>query len=177
MMRFAFGAGALATCLAIGPVQAAAPKYGPKPEIFSRLLDCRTVATESARLACYDKEVAAMDQAAKDDEVVVLDKEGLRKTRRSLFGFSLPNLPFLGGDGDEGKRSESSLIEAKIAAVQSLGNGRYALKLDDGALWQTTEELFNRVPKVDMPIVIKRAAMGSFMATIGGRGVRIKRVG
>ena len=78
----------------------------PRPEIFTKLLACRDVADAKTRLACYDSQVSAMASASDNDEVVVLDKEELNKTRRSLFGFAFPRLPFLGGgdDGDDEHR-------------------------------------------------------------------------
>ena len=158
---------------------AAAPKVQPRPEIFTRLLDCRTVADSTQRLACYDQQVAAIENAAQRDEVVVLDKEELKKTRKSLFGFSLPKLPFLGGGDGKGEESPESLsLESTIAGLSSLGYGKWAIRLEDGAEWQLTEALPNRTPKTGMKVEIKRAAMGSFMLSINDwHPVRAKRVG
>jgi hypothetical protein len=181
MMR---GTGLIAGLVAMGltsvPMALAAPKVQPRPEIFTRLLDCRSIADSTQRLACYDQQVAAIDTAAQRDEVVVLDKEELKKTRRSLFGFSLPKLPFLsGGDTeDAAEASESHAIESTIATLTSLGYGKWALTIEDGAEWQTTEALPNRTPKKGMTVEIKRAAMGSFMLSINGwHPIRAKRVG
>ncbi|WP_336969521.1 hypothetical protein [Sphingobium aromaticiconvertens] len=158
----------------------AAPPSQPRPEIFVRLLDCRTITDSAARLACYDRQVGAMETASQNDEVVVLDKEELKKTRRSLFGFSLPKLPFLGdndGDQAEGAQTEFTTIEAKLSAVRNLGYGKWSFRLDDGAEWQTTEAIPTRSPKTGMAIKIKRAAMGSFMGSVNGwPSVRMKRV-
>lgn len=152
----------------------------PRPEIFTKLLDCRNVTDSAARLACYDAQVGAMDVASQRDEVVVLDKAELKKTRRSLFGFAFPKLPFL-RDNDEasGKAdAEAARIEAKITSARSLGYGKWSFRLDDESQWETTEAIANRNPKSGMPIIIKRAAMGSFLAAVNGwPSVRIKRIG
>lgn len=158
----------------------AAPKNQPRPEIFVRLLDCRTIADSATRLACYDRQVGAMETASQNDEVVVLDKEELKKTRRSLFGFSLPKLPFLGERDEQadGAKAEFTTIEAKLSAVRNLGYGKWSFRLDDGAEWQTTEAIPTRSPKTGMAIKIKRASMGSFMGSVNGwPSVRMKRVG
>lgn len=155
-------------------------KQQPRPEIFTKLLDCRALADSTARLACYDRQVGEMESASQRDEVVVLDKTELKKTRRSLFGFSFPKLPFLGGTDDEDKQgnAEAAKIEAKITSVRSLGYGKWAFKLEDGAQWETTEAIAFRTPKSGQPIVIKRAAMGSFMGSVNGwPSVRMRRVG
>ncbi len=172
-------AGLIALSCAMGAVADAAPKVQPRPEIFTRLLDCRAVADSAQRLACYDRQVEAIDSAAKRDEVVVLDREELKKTRKSLFGFSLPKLPFLGGgEGKEDDAPESLSLESTIAGLSSLGYGKWAIRLEDGAEWQLTEALTNRTPKTGMKVEIKRAAMGSFLLSINGwHSVRAKRVG
>ncbi|RVT42405.1 hypothetical protein ENE74_06580 [Sphingobium algorifonticola] len=157
----------------------AADKPKPRPEIFTKLLDCRALTDATARLSCYDAQVAALDRAAQDDEVVLLDKAEVRKTRRSLFGFSLPRLPFLGNDDEaENSKPEFSEIQSTIKAMRDLGYGKYWFRLEDDAEWQTTEAVTSVFPKVGSPIVIKRAALGSYMGKIGrGRAVRMKRVG
>jgi len=157
----------------------AVAKTPPKerPEIFNKLLDCRTVTDNVARLACYDQQVAAMETAAQRDEVVILDKDGLNKTRRTLFGFSFPKLPFLGGDNDD-RKPEFSTIEAKITAARQVGYGNWSFRLEDGAEWQTIEPISNRVPRAGMAIEIKRGTLGSYIGKIGDwPAVRMKRVG
>lgn len=166
---------------AIGSSQAAPAQQQPRPEIFTSLLACRAVADNAARLACFDQQVGAMDAAAQRDEVVVLDKSELNKTRKTLFGFSFPKLPFLGGDDkdDNEKPREDGVthIEAVIASVRSLGYGKWQIGLEDGAQWMTTEAITAREPKAGQKIELKRAAMGSFMGKVeGGRAVRMKRV-
>ena len=164
-----------------GQAQAAATQQ-PRPEIFTNLLQCRTVTDNAARLACFDQQVGAMDAAAQRDEVVVLDKSELNKTRKTLFGFSFPKLPFLGGgddDDDDNKLKEEGVshMEAVIGSVRSLGYGKWQIGLEDGAQWMTTEAITGREPKVGQKIELKRAAMGSFMGKVeGGRATRMKRV-
>ncbi|EXS68803.1 hypothetical protein [Sphingobium sp. Ant17] len=168
-------------CLMTGSASAAPKRQQPRPEIFTDLLQCRSVAQDAERLACFDRQVGAIDAAAQRDEVVVLDKSELNKTRKTLFGFSFPKLPFLGGgeadDSSEAKVEGVDQIEAVIASVRSLGYGKWQIGLEDGAVWATTEAMTARDPKVGQTIELKRAAMGSFMGKVaGGRAVRMKRV-
>lgn len=163
-------------------VQAAPQRQQPRPEIFTNLLQCRSITDNAQRLACFDQQVGAMDAAAQRDEVVVLDKSELNKTRKTLFGFSFPKLPFLGGgdddeDGDKPKEEGVTHIDAVIASVRSLGYGKWQIGLEDGAQWMTTEAVTGRDPKPGQKIELKRAAMGSFLGKVeGGRAVRMKRV-
>lgn len=171
---------AVPLCLLAGQ-SVAAPKQQPKPEIFTNLLQCRAITDDKQRLACFDQQVGAMEAASQRDEVVVLDKSELNKTRKTLFGFALPKLPFLSDNEakDETKQEEGfSHIEAKIGSLHSLGYGKWQIVLEDGAQWMTTEAVTGRPPKVGQTIEIRRAAMGSFMGKVeGGRAVRMKRVG
>lgn len=171
---------AIPLCLLTGQA-VAAPRQQPKPEIFTNLLQCRAIADNAQRLACFDQQVGAMEAASQRDEVVVLDKSELKKTRKTLFGFAFPKLPFLGdGDDKEEVRQEEgfSHIEAKIASLRGMGYGKWQIILEDGAQWMTTEAVTGREPKVGQTIEIRRAAMGSYMGKVeGGRAVRMKRVG
>lgn len=167
--------------LMVGQGVGAAPtREQPRPAIFTDLLQCRAIADDAQRLACFDQQVGAMESASQRDEVVVLDKSELNRTRKTLFGFSFPKLPFLSGDDDDEKAEGQdgvTHIEAMIASVRSLGYGKWQIELEDGAQWMTTEAVTGRDPKVGQTIVLKRAAMGSFMGKFdGGRAVRMKRV-
>lgn len=168
-------------CLTTASASAAPQRQQPRPEIFTDLLQCRSIAQDAERLACFDRQVGAIDAAAQRDEVVVLDKSELNKTRKTLFGFSFPKLPFLGSgeedDSGEAKVDGVDQIEAVITSVRSLGYGKWQIGLEDGAVWATTEAISARDPKVGQKIELKRAAMGSFMGKVeGGRAVRMKRV-
>jgi hypothetical protein len=96
-------------------------------------------ATTPPRLRCYDQTAAALTEAAASGKVVLVDQEDVRKTRRSLFGFSLPKIPFFSGDSSADEAQEE--LTAKIASASSIGNGKYRMRLEDGAVWDTTEAL------------------------------------
>ena len=181
MKHFTSGLMGVFLCLTTVRASAAPQRQQPRPEIFTDLLQCRSITQDAERLACFDRQVGAIDAAAQRDEVVVLDKSELNKTRKTLFGFSFPKLPFLGGgeedDSGEAKVDGVDQIEAVITSVRSLGYGKWQIGLEDGAVWATTEAISARDPKVGQKIELKRAAMGSFMGKVeGGRAVRMKRV-
>lgn len=178
MMKTGLLASAVAGVLMSGGA-VAAPKLQPRPEIFTNLLQCRGIADNAERLACFDRQVGEMDVAAQRDEVVVLDKSELKKTRKTLFGFSFPKLPFLGGgdDDDQAREEGFSHIETTIGSLRALGYDKWQIGLEDGAQWMTTEAITGSAPKVGQKIEIRRAAMGSFLGKVnGGRAVRMKRV-
>lgn len=148
------------------------------PAAIKALGACRAVADDAQRLACYDREAGALVQSVARNETVVLDKQEVRKTKRSLFGFSLPKLPFFGGDKDPDQESpEFTEIETPIKSVRNIGYGKFRFTVDDGALWETTEGI-NAFPKEGQKVVIKKGLMGSYFIRFeGARSVKGRRVG
>jgi hypothetical protein len=141
------------------------------------LARCRGERDDTARLRCYDVAAAALTDATARGALVVIDEEDVRKTRRSLFGFSVPKLPFFSGD-KSGNQQEDE-ITAKIARTSTLPGGNWQIRLEDGALWETTEaSSFISPPRAGNEVLIKRAALGGYMMRIAGqRALRAKRVG
>ncbi len=174
--------GWLVAGLALLPLGAeAAPR---PPAVLQKIADCRTVAGDAARLACYDAAAAALGEATAKEDIVVLDREAVRETRKGLFGFTLPRLPFFGGDqGDKRAkgdvaREEINEIDGVAAAVRAVGYRQFRIVLEDGAVWATTEAISVDIPRVGSKIHIKRAALGSYLLKVdGGRAVKAMRAG
>ena len=147
-----------------------------RPPVFEALVNCRSIADPQARLACYDTKVAAMDEAEKNDELVLADKETMKEARRGLFGFSLPKLKLF--DNADGKGEDVSELAAKITSAYQANPGKWTVVLDTGARWvQIDTQVLARDPKPGMEITIRPATMGSYFAKIGGqRALRMRRV-
>ena len=146
-----------------------------RPPIFEELVNCRTIADPTERLACYDTKVAAMDEAEKKDELVLADKASMKEARRGLFGFSIPKLKIF---GNEGKEEEKFELVAKIDSAYQASPGKWTIMLDDGARWvQIDTQVMRKNPGRGMEIKIREAAMGSYFANIDGqRAIRMRRV-
>lgn len=146
------------------------------PQIVERLFSCRGIPDATERLACYDREVANIEQALKVDDLVIADREQLREARKGLFGFTLPKLQLF----DRGSEEERALdqIDGVIASSRISAGGKLVITLEDGARWMQTDE--TPIPGTIRPgdtITIKKAAMGSFLAKIGTkRAFRIQRI-
>jgi hypothetical protein len=175
MKSWAFAGVLAATVLAAAAPSATAQKAEGRAELVQKLADCRKIADNTARLACYDSTAAAFDQAEAKGDIVVVDREQARKVRRQAFGFSLPSLSlFEKGETQE----EIENVAAKIASVRQDATGKWILKLEDGAVWAQVDanELF-KTPKPGMPVKIRRASMGSFLVSVDGtRAFRARRV-
>lgn len=162
-MKHAVTALALAA-LAAAPAAAKEKIATPTPPVYRAVIDCRTLTDPTERLACFDRTVGEMAKANEAKDLVVLDREAMRETRRGLFGFSLPKLKLFGG-GDEDQRDEIQEIESTIASIRIADDGMPIFTIADGARWKQTEGR-NVYPKVGDPVRIKRASLGSYMANV-----------
>ena len=172
----------LGTFLAAAPARAADPPPAPPPAVLQKLLDCRSIADAGQRLACLDAGVGALAAAVEKRDVLVADREQVKKARRGLFGITLPSFNLFGAskDADEDTDEQGALkqIEATITAARPGSGGNWRFVLDDESVWvQTDGRAFPRDPRAGMKIRIRRAAVGTFFANVDGQiAVRVRRV-
>lgn len=164
----------LAACSAL-PAAAQQREARERPPALTRVLDCRALASAEERLACFDREVAALEAAERAQDLVVVDRQQLRRTRRSLFGLTLPNLSVFGDDGPD--EEGMSQIESTIRGFRQDPYGKYTFVLEDGARWVQIDSRELRIePRVGQPIRIRRAAMGSYLANVNNQiAIRVRR--
>ena len=145
------------------------------PPAFRRLVDCRKLAEPTARLACFDREAAAVEGATARRELVVVDRQQIRQTRRTLFGLTLPRLGFLDGQDDDAP--EQQQVEGTIRAFSADRTGKWLVQLED-ATWRGTEvDEYQSTPRVGQAVVVRRGPLGSYVLSVAGRkGVRVQRV-
>lgn len=172
---------ALAAMAGLGH-EAASAQAPPRPTAGANLVNavtaCRSIEDAARRLACYDEAATRLTQAVGRNDLVVLDREDVRQTRRSLFGFHLPRLAIFGGGAREVQETPDE-ITATVAAASNIGYDKYRIRLEDGAVWQTTESSASITPPhAGSTVVIRRGAMGNYFMRIDGqRGLRAMRTG
>ena len=173
--RAAAALAAVAAVTAGAPLAAQKKDATPLPEVFAKVLDCRGIADPAERLACFDAAVPALAQAQESKELRVVSREDVNRTRRGLFGFVGSGFGIFGDDEDEDKKEEIKEITAVIKAVSG-DSGSYVFTLEDGAVWAQSDETYLKKPQAGKKLTIRRAALGSFMASVeGGLGFRIRR--
>lgn len=127
------------------------------PAVLKKLQQCREIADNSARLACFDAAAAALDASVKSKDLVVVDREGLRERKKKGFGLPFTDRTVFGATaGPEAKE-----ISGKITGLQLAGEF-YVVTLEDGAVWRTTESSFIP-PRLGSKVTIRRGSLGSFM--------------
>jgi hypothetical protein len=151
----------------------AGAQVSPSPPILTELSKCRNLTQNDARLRCYDAAADALARATSSGSLIVVDKDDLRRTRRSLFGLSLPKLPFFTGD-----RSGEDEVDEIVKSARVGRDDKWLVELESGGTWQTTEtETRQSPPKAGDSIKIRRASLGGFMLSVEGRrSVRAMRL-
>jgi len=167
-------AAALAVSALVLPGLASAQTEPQTPAAVRSLMACRAIADSAARLACFDKEAAAMATAVAQKDLLVIDREGVRNTKRTLFGLSVPRLRILEG----GKGDEITQVEGVLSSVGRNADGGFIFSLQDGASWtQIDQNPFAIEPRAGDKVVVKRGMLGSYVLTVNRQpGVKVRRI-
>ncbi|WP_310467288.1 hypothetical protein [Sphingomonas sp.] len=157
----------------------AAAKKAPEtkvPASVQRLLACRGLADGAARLACFDRETAGIDQSLAKRDLVVIDRERVTQSRRELFGFSVPSFGGLFGGGGE---DEIKQIESTVVSWGGNADGGWIIRLADGSRWsQTDGTTLALPPERGQKVVVRRGALGSYRLSVNGQpGMKVERIG
>jgi len=100
----------------------------------------------------------------------------MKLARQSLFGFSLPKISPLGNGENEQDEEDRKVLETTVSSARQMNDGNWRIQLADGVYWRQMEAKDIFAPKPGDKIKIRRASMGSYLASINGRtAFRIKR--
>ena len=168
----------LACALALLATPAVAQTSGSSgAAVIDAVKACRTIAVADQRLACFDKATAALDSAIQAHDITVMDKQEVRRTRRSLFGFDVPNIPLFGGGAAKADTApEFTELDTIITAIRPLGYDKFDITTTEGAVWRNTDAL-DFPPKAGAKMHIKKGAIGNyFMKFDGSKAYRGSRV-
>lgn len=144
--------------------------------VIADITACRAITDDAQRLACFDRTAATLASARAAKEIVVMDRTEVREKKRSLFGLSLPDINLFGRDDDKAGEPEVAQVESSVVEVVKFGRDRWTVRLANGSTWRTTEPArFD--PRRGDPVVIKRAALGSFRGSFAkANAVRMERL-
>ncbi len=163
-----------AFALAASPLSAQDANDEASGDYLEALKACQTITEDAARLECFDTAVGSMVTASEAGDVQVVDREDMRQTRRSLFGFSLPNLGIFGGDDDE----EEELFTTTITNVRYFSRRHAQFTTEEGAVWEM-KNIPRRLRTIDPgdSVEFKEATFGYFFVRIDGQmGVKGRRI-
>jgi hypothetical protein len=155
---------------------AAAPKPSEpaRAAVLQAVADCRKLTEDAQRLACYDKAVAALDQAETKGQVVVIDREQVKEVRRQAFGLTLPAFTLFNRGPVE---DHIDRITIEVAEAHRGAERKWIMTSTDGVVWaQADDESVENEPHPGSKVAIRHAALGSYFCNIDGqRAVRCER--
>ena len=171
---------ALLTLAVAGPSLAAAAApgsgAGERAKVLQSLVDCRRITGDADRLACFDRATAALDEAEKTGDVVVVDKAQVTAVKRQAFGLALPSLSLLHGSGGPVRDEPIRQVDLTIDGVRYAASGRFVLHTTEGATWDQTDGVLDFPPKQGQSLVVTPGMLGSFFCKVNGQSaVRCKR--
>ena len=177
-MRVYLWTGVMAASVLLGSsVHAKDKTPHPPPQTWQDMVKCRQISDPSARLACFDAQVAKVEQATANGDLVLADRESIRRTKRGLFGFGILGGGLL-GDSDDKNGEEISEIDGTVSSARQFGYGSWRITLADGSVWEQTDDqklLFD--PKSGNKVHIYKGMMGTYRANIDGqRALKMRRV-
>jgi len=196
-----------AACVFMGmSFPALAQDAGTDSETLNRLLACRALSDDAARLACQDEHLASLAQATETGRVVVVERQALREVERESFGFNLPSVGRLGNflrrpEREDVAEAETEVLEDgstatyndngsldRLAGIPvsnvSMRGGKLRVTLANGQVWAQTDS--TRLPRISSRAVregltaeIETGLLGAHFMTLSNnerRRFRAERV-
>jgi hypothetical protein len=167
------------------------------------LLDCRTLADATARLACFDRESAKLSQdpaaagqspsapqtadripaasaprSAADTSDRTPAASAPRPAVDALQSFGLPEGKIAAQEVAAGARpAELSRIDAHVSSVLLAVSGQATFKLDNGQVWREISAEGDLLAKPGDAVEISRGVFHSYWLQLkSGRGCKVRRV-
>jgi hypothetical protein len=155
----------------------AQPALQGSAALIEGLRSCRAIAGMEERAACYDTKAGALLGAVDAGDLRLVDREQLRRTKRQLFGITMPDIDILKGDGKDVEEL-SDLFETTVASGRQMGPATWRFTTAEGAVWE-----INNPPRKIAPItqgdkvVFKKASLGYYFIRINGQaGIKGRRI-
>jgi len=157
--------------VAVIPQNAHADTKNASSKTLDALSECRKIANDTARLACFDRFAQSFETGLKNEDFKIVDKGDVRNIKKSLFGFSLPRVDLFGS------KEPFMEIDSTVTMVRPVSNDAVQMTIAEGnAVWQTTDPI-SFPPKPGAKIRIKKGALGNYFLAIDGksyRGIRVR---
>jgi hypothetical protein len=181
----------LKSCLLLGCLVCAQPCMAAEPQ--AGVLACRAITDSAARLACFDRETAALASAPASSAAAPAPAPAPAATPESNAASAIASAaPVLDAQQSFGvsgsaiaaskeaagaRPAELAKIEARIVALALTGNGRTLFTLDNTQVWRQLESDGDVLAKLGDTATISRGVLGSYSLHLkSGRGCKVTRV-
>ena len=162
-----------------------------RAQSMTEILECREIAAELDRLACFDRTTGMAAEAA---PTAALEQEASRDLQ--AVAQASPQTPLSGDNSfgaedliktqrskDDKKDASSKSLRAKLISLGFTNSGKYVITLDNGQVWRQIQGDTARLslPSIDgngIPIIIRKGALGSHrLRTLSSkRTIRVERL-
>jgi len=140
----------------------------PAARIPAELRSCVAIKRNTERLACFDRGIRSLLDPGK----TVAQAAPSAESSFGLFAQASTE-----ASKDEPAREQMETLEAHVKAIETAADGSAIIALDNDQTWRQISGSATLLLKVGDPVVIRRAALGSFqLATPNGRTGKVKRV-
>lgn len=155
----------LTVTIQVGPVTAQSP--------LDELFRCQSVTVPEDRNTCFTTETAKLQRATSLGELMIVDQKVAEERSAAAFGLRTPDALSSAFEVETPRQ-----IASTLASSSQRGDGKYSFTLADGTAWiQVDSDLIRLRPRDGSSVVVKRAALGSYMLRIGtGRDIRVRRI-
>ena len=144
---------------------ACAAPVAATPDPQAALLACRELKDGVARLACFDRESAALAAAA------------ATTTLAPEQTFGLAPIAIIARESVAARRPEVAEVQARLLSIGSGMDGRSELTLDNGQVWRQLSSGEELLIKTGDIVKLSRGALGSYWLTApSGRGCKVRRI-
>lgn len=135
------------------------------PDPLAALLACRDLADAAARLACFDRESAALVRAAAAPPLAP----------EQTFGLSTSAIAAL--ESPAAQRTELAEVQARLVGLGFRRDGRGQFTLDNGQVWRELVPGDELLLKTGDIVKLSRGALRSYWLTApSGRACKVTRV-
>jgi hypothetical protein len=170
-------------------------------EPLASVLACRAIADSAARLACFDRETAALASAPAlssagqpaapaapaaaatlEDNAAPAIASAAPKSAAPILdaqqSFGLSGSAIAANEEAVGARpAKLAKIEGRIVALALAGNGRTLFTLDNTQVWRQIESDGDMLAKLGDSATISRGLLGSYWLQLkNGRGCKVTRM-
>jgi hypothetical protein len=145
------------------------PTLGIGDALFDSLMACSQITSDTARLTCFDREIAQLRQKNPQPPASVAP------TAEQKFGLSDKQVLELGAA--PGQAPTPTALHARIVSVPRYPIERQVFVLDNAQTWQQIELDPGFIVRIGQEVTISRGALGSFwLSADSHRATRVKRV-
>jgi hypothetical protein len=149
------------------------PTLGIGDALFDSLMACAQLTSDTARLTCFDREIAEIRKRNPQPPASVAP------TAEQKFGLSNKQVLDLGATPGQAPTPTptATKLHAHIASVSQYPIERQVFVLDNGQTWQQIELDLDFAVRMGQEVTISKGALGSFwLSTDSHRATRVKRI-